>query len=234
MHDAVLHHAKEDVVAYAESQFPPTTDFSLWTYWMCFQTIACFVQTLVQRCNSADALFRFLSKKFGFVKGLCVAIERLVPGTYFTVRNAGVVPPRCRPPTTGRSSPAGACVNPERSAFYHGATLTGATCILSEGWKTGLGAGSDKLRALYGLAVPGVYVGMAFSVALTFPGTPTIAWAPGRRSVNGGTLPSLQHSCPLRIVFRVATDTHDAQWRRKDGFSTQYLFRPEHRHITHM
>ncbi len=58
---------------------------------MHFQTIARFVQTLVHMCNAPDALYRFPSKKLGFVKGLCVAIERLVPGTYFAVRNAGVV-----------------------------------------------------------------------------------------------------------------------------------------------
>ncbi len=71
-------------------------------------------------------------------------------------------------------------------------------------------------------------------MALTYPGTPTTAWAPGRGSVNGGTVPALQHSCPLRIVFRVVANARDALWRRKDEFNTQYLFRPEHLHITHV
>ncbi len=84
---------------------------------MPFATIACFVKTLVQMCNSADAFFRFPLKKRVLVKGLCVAIERLASGTYFTVRNAGMVPPKFRPPTTGRSSLGGGSVNPELSAF---------------------------------------------------------------------------------------------------------------------
>ncbi len=145
-----------------------------------------------------------------------------------------MVPPKFRPPSTGRSSPESGSVNPELSAFYHGATLTGAMRVLSEGWKTGLGAGGDMLKALCGLAAPGFYVGRTFSVALTYPGTPTTPWAPGRSSVNGGTVPSLQHSCPLRIMFRAVADTHDALWRRKDGFNTQYLFRPEHLYIMHV
>jgi hypothetical protein len=161
----VLHHAKEDVVAYIETQIPSTTDFNLWTYWMPFQTIACFVQTLVQMCNSADTFFRFPSKKHGFVKGLFEPIERLVPRTYFTVRNASVVPPKIRPPTSGRSYPEGGSVNPELIACYNGTTLTGATCILAEGWKTGLRLGSDVLKA----TVPGIHVGRTFLVALTYP-----------------------------------------------------------------
>ncbi len=80
-------------------------------------------------------------------KGLSVAIVRLVPGTYFTVKNAGVEPPMFRPPATGGSSPEGGGVNPELSAFYHGVRLTGAMRILAEGRRTGLCAGIDTLKA---------------------------------------------------------------------------------------
>ncbi len=74
--------------------------------------------------------------------------------------------------------------------------------ILADGWKTGLSAGSDVLKAMYGLAVPGIYVGGKFSVALTYPLTSTTTWAPVRGSVNAGTVQSTQHSSPLRITFR--------------------------------
>ncbi len=170
-------------------QVPPTTDFSWSIYWILFQTIACFLQTSVQMCNLTDAFFRFPSKKHGVVKGLRVPIERLVPATHVTVKTAGVVPPRCRPLTIGRISFEGGSVNPELSALHQGSTLTGAMHILSEGWKLGL--------SFYGLAAPSIYVGRTFSVALTYPVTPTTAWAPVRGFASGRTVPSLQHSCPL-------------------------------------
>ncbi len=72
---------------------------------MPFATITCLVQTLVQMCHSAEACFRFPSRKLGFIKGLCVAIERLVPGTYFTMKNCEAVPPKFRPEATGGSFP---------------------------------------------------------------------------------------------------------------------------------
>ena len=111
-------------------------------------------------------------------------------------------------------------VDPKLSTYYHGSTHTGAIRILAEGWKTGLGAGSDVLKAASGLAVAG------------YPLTSTTKWAPCCGSVNAGTVPSSQHPCPLRIVLRVVGDQHNALWRRKDGQNAQHLFRPEHLHIT--
>ena len=194
---------------------------------MTFATITCFVQTLVQMCNSVEACFRFPSRKLGFIKGLCVAIERLVPGTYFTVKNCEAVPPRFRPETTGRrspeggatggSSPEGGTVNPELTEYFHGTTLQGGLGILSTGFKTGLGAGSDELWSLYGVPVPGVYVARTFTLALTYPQAPTTPWLAGHGRVSRGTVPSLHHSCPLRIVFRMVANQHDALWRKKDG-----------------
>ncbi len=184
---------------------------------MPFATITCFVQTLVQMCKSLESCFPFPSRKLGFIEGLCVAIERLMPGTYFTARNCEVAPPKFRPAATGGNSPKGGIVDPNLYEYFHGTTSQGALGVLSTGFKTGLGAGSDELLRLYGVPVPGVYVARTFTLALTYPMAPTTTWLAGHGRVSGGTVPTLHHSCPLRVVFRVVANPNDALWRKKDG-----------------
>ena len=102
------------------------------------------------------------------------------------------------------------------SEFYHGTTLQGAMGIMATGFKPGLGAGSDELNAFYGFPVPGVFVAPTFSLALTYPNHPTTGWEANRGCVNGGVLPSMQHTVPLRVVFRVVASQQLQLWSRKD------------------
>jgi hypothetical protein len=108
--------------------------------------------------------------------------------------------------------------------------------IMATGLKPGLGAGSDELNAFYGHPVPGVYVAQTFSLALTYPGHPTTSWEPSRGCVNGGVVPSLQHSVPLRMVLRVVAKQASQLWSKKDQkkkWNTQFQFMPKDLHITH-
>ena len=76
----------------------------------------------------------------------------------------------------------------------------------------------------------------AFSLALTYPNHPTTEWATGRGRVNGGVVPSMQHSCPVRVVFRALADQREQLWSKKDQkkkWNTQFQFEPRHLYITH-
>ena len=88
---------------------------------------------------------------------------------------------------------------------------------MASGFMPGVGAGSDELNAFYGRPVPGVVMAANLSLALTYPQRGNTAWAPGRGKVNAGCVPTMQHACPFRIVFRAVADHRDILWSKKDG-----------------
>ena len=186
-----------------------------------------FVQTMVQLGCDANAAFKMPSRGVPFAKGLAVAIERLVPCTYVAVKNSAPMPEAHRQNQDWLIE------------FYHGTTLQGALGIMARGFQPGVGAGSDELNAFYGFNVPGVFVAPTFSLALTYPNFATTEWVPGRGSVNGGQVPTLQHTCPLRVVFRLLAVPQDRLWMKKDGkekrnWNTQFQFMPGDLYITHV
>ena len=143
-----------------------------------------------------------------------MTLERLAPCTYVAVRNSAPVPA------------AHAANQAYVRDFYHGTSLQGALGIMATGFKPGIGAGSDELNAFYGFPVPGVFMAPNFSLALTYPNYATAEWAPGRGSVSGGVVPSMQHSCPIRIAFRVLADRREMLWSKKpeEGMEHPVLF----------
>ena len=195
--------AREDIEAYAQG-VEPFEDINDETFRVPFHDMTNFVQTMVQLCCAPGACFKLVTHGIAFCKGLAVSLERLAPCAYLAVRNAAQMP-------------AAYAADPSLlSEFYHGTSLQGAMGIMATEFKPGLGAGSDELNAFYGFPVPGVFVVPTFSLALTYPNHPTTEWATGRGRVNGGVVPSMQHSCPVRVVFRVLADQREQLWSKKD------------------
>ena len=234
--------AKEDVVDYATRALgrdPPPDSSDDWDCWIPYATIQDFAQTLTQMRWAAGSYFKWPSVKLAFLKAMAVTFERLVPGTFFSVKNTAEVPEKFRARAPGSRSAEGGSrygTHPDLSEYYHGTSLQAACQILQQGFRGTLGAGSDTLRELYGLDVPGVYVAKTLSLALTYPMAATTG--PRREDhggVSGGTVPSLDPTCPIRVVFRCVAWQGQHLWHKRAGnWNNQYLYATTDLFVTHI
>ena len=203
-----------------------------------------FVQTMRQ-ASLGSAFFEWPTDKLQATKCLQVSLERLPPNHLVTVESKKPIPAALRgeipAALRGEShSTDAACSSGDHSVkapshlldYYHGCSLTDAIQIIGNGFRVGLGAGSEALLEHYGFNVPGVYVAKCWRTASIYPlGATTKPHPADRNGVAGGTAPTERGTFPMRVVFRILADPHLQLWHKK---SNQALFTPSCLHITHM
>ena len=123
--------------------------------------------------------------------------------------------------------------------LYHGTDAANIPNIVGEGFRASFGSGSDALQSHFGFPIAGVYLAPTYEQAQWYPMQMTTGKVllPGETEPQrypGGTIIAGGGSYPLRAVFRVLVHRGDSVWRHPRANPTQYLFRVDSVHITHM
>jgi hypothetical protein len=190
-----------------------------------YQSIEDWLATLRQASMAPGAAFFWPSEKLTFQRALAVALNHLPPDCFITIKSSKPVPRRF----LSGSDPA--YLDGSVQEVYHGSSVFSAVGIAEQGFKAGLGAGSDSLKAHFGVPVAGVYVAKSWTTASYYPmERSSKPHSSDRTGVPGGSVIAMDGSYPMRMVVRCLAKTTDQLWHKG---SNQSLYRPRDLHITH-
>ncbi len=98
------------------------------------------------------AAFFWPSEKLSFQRALAVSLNQLPPDCFITIKSSKPVPQRLLSGFDPNY------LEGSVQEVYHGSSVFSAIGIAEQGFKAGLGAGSDSLKAHFGVPLAGVYV----------------------------------------------------------------------------
>ena len=141
-----------------------------------------------------------------------VGLERLVPGSYFGIKNCDYFSQQVYNGWKSDEDAMGALASyseylrngTEFQEYFHGCSLVSLLTMIKEGFKPVLGAGCDWLKYIFKRDVPGVYLTKYFYTALhypTFANTEITDKHPD--GLPGGTIPCL---VPSRLSYDVCAE----------------------------
>ncbi len=190
-----------------------------------YQSIEDWVVTLRQASMAPGAAFFWPSEKLSFQRALAVSLNHLPPDCFITIKSSMPVPKRLLSGSDPRY------LDGSVQEVYHGSSVFSAIGIAEHGFRAGLGAGSDSLKAHFGVPVAGVYVAKSWSTASYYPmEQSSMPHKSDRSGVPGGSIIAWDGSFPMRMVIRCLAKTTDQLWHKG---SNQSLYRPKDLHITH-
>ena len=105
------------------------------------------------------AAFFWPSEKLSFQRALAMALCHLPPGCFITIKNGKPLPKRLLSGTDPTH------LDWIVQEVYHGGSVFSAAGIAERGFRAGLGAGSDVLKAHFGIPVAGTYVANSWATA---------------------------------------------------------------------
>ena len=217
-------HSIEDIQEYM-SECPLEQDRPSFSGEIPYESIEDWVVTLRQASMAPGAAFYWPSEKISFQRALSAALNHLPPDCFITIKSSKPVPQRFLSGSDPRY------LDGSIQELYHGSSVFSAIGIAEQGFKAGLGAGCDSLKAHFGVPVAGVYVAKSWSTASHYPMEHSSKpHSSDHNGLPGGSIIAWDHSYTMRMVVRCIAKTTDQLWHRG---SNQSLFRPKDLHITH-
>ena len=126
--------------------------------WMPYETTTDYITTLREAASGKDSVFRWPSQSILYAKGLCVALDRIVPGVFFAIKNGHKIPPYFLEGGSGTTEPN---LRHGVKEVFHGTTLQWLPNILHSGFKATVGSGCDSAAWHFGTVVSGVYLAIS-------------------------------------------------------------------------
>ena len=71
--------------------------------WMPYKSTTDYVTTLREAASRREGAFLWPSQSVLYAKGVCVALDRIVPGVFFAIKNGHPIPPDYLEQEQGRS-----------------------------------------------------------------------------------------------------------------------------------